>query len=104
MYRFARAGIPAAYRKPFPVRHAEQPEKLFKALGFSLFRTGDPLRHRLPAVPAGIGSAAWRGLCERVAPAAVSGAGFSGLLRSCPDPSRTGTELPRLPESVNQPL
>ena len=41
-----RAGIPAAYRKPFPVRHAEQPEKLFKALGFSLFRTGDPLRHR----------------------------------------------------------
>ena len=46
MYRFARAGIPAAYRKPFPVRHAEQPEKLFKALGFFLFRTGDPLRHR----------------------------------------------------------
>ena len=100
----SRTGIPAAGGKPFPVGHAEQPEKLFKALGSSLFRAGDPLRHRLPAVSAGIGNAAGRGLCERVAPAAVSGAGFSELLRSCPDPSRAGTERPRLPKSVNQPL
>ena len=43
-----RAGIPAAYRKPFPVRHAEQPEKLFKALGLAILGD-DPRTLSIPA-------------------------------------------------------